>query len=47
MKNAIKILYTELIFYILVIFIVIVKGPGVIFDALKYGLFFIRIFFGV
>lgn len=47
MKNAIIILYGELTLFTVITIIVIVKGPGFIFEAIKYGLFFIRIIFGV
>lgn len=47
MKKYIKILYGELFFYIVVIFVVITKGPDILLKAIKYGLFFIRSIFGV
>ena len=47
MKNAIMILYGELILCIVIIFVVIAKGPRALFEAIKYGLFFIRTIFGV
>ena len=47
MKKAIKILYGELFLYFVIILIVITKGPDFLFEALKYGIFFVRAIFGV